>query len=62
MVRRRLLFALLYAAGAILLYLPTRVPLNIYDEGLALVNALRVSRGEMPFRDYWAIYPPGRIL
>ena len=60
MVRRRLLIALLCLAGAILLYLPTRVPLNIYDEGLALVNALRVSRGEMPFRDYWAIYPPGQ--
>lgn len=60
MVRRRLLVALLCVAGAILLYLPTRVPLNIYDEGLALVNGLRVSRGEMPFRDYWAIYPPGQ--
>lgn len=59
-MKRRLLTALLVVGGAILLYLPTRLPLNIYDEAIALVNALRVSRGDVPFRDYWAIYPPGQ--
>lgn len=59
-MRQRLFFVLLIIGGAILLYLPTKTPLNIYDEGLALVNALRVSQGERPFRDYWAIYPPGQ--
>lgn len=59
-MRHRLLIVLLLIGGAILLYLPIKYPLNIYDEGLALVNALRVSRGEVPFRDYWAIYPPGQ--
>lgn len=57
---RRLLLLLLLAAGAFLLSLPIKVPLNIYDEGLALVNAMRVGNGEVPFRDYWAIYPPGQ--
>ncbi len=37
-----------------------RAPLNIYDEGLALVGGLRVYNGEIPFRDYWAIYPPAQ--
>lgn len=59
-MNQRLRIALLLVVGALLLYLPTRLPLNIYDEGLALVNALRVSRGNVPFRDYWAIYPPGQ--
>lgn len=59
-MRRRLLLVLLLLGGAIFLYLPIKYPLNIYDEGLALVNALRISHGEVPFRDYWAIYPPGQ--
>lgn len=52
---------LLLAVGILLLFvIPLRTPLNIYDEGLALVGGLRVSHGEIPFRDYWAIYPPGQ--
>lgn len=52
--------ALLLGGGALLLFLPIKFPLNPYDEGLALVNGLRVLRGDLPFRDYWAIYPPGQ--
>ncbi|MBX3010526.1 MAG: hypothetical protein KF832_03425 [Caldilineaceae bacterium] len=63
-MNRRLLLAIGVAigglAGVFLLLLPLRTPLNPYDEGLALVNALRVYQGEVPFRDYWAIYPPGQ--
>jgi hypothetical protein len=33
--------------------------IGIYDEGFALTNALRIMNGEVPFRDYWAAYPPG---
>ena len=50
----------LFAIGALLLFLPIKFPLNPYDEGLALVNGLRILRGDVPFRDYWAIYPPGQ--
>ncbi|MFN8442760.1 MAG: glycosyltransferase family 39 protein [Caldilineaceae bacterium] len=47
--------------GIVLLFaIPLRTPLNIYDEGLALVGGMRVAHGEIPFRDYWAIYPPGQ--
>ncbi len=52
--------SLFFAIGALLLVLPIRVPINPYDEGLALVNGLRVLQGDVPFRDYWAIYPPGQ--
>jgi len=30
-----------------------------YDEGLVLVGADRVLRGEMPYRDFWTFYGPG---
>lgn len=53
------LFVLLFGS-ALLLFLPIKFPLNPYDEGLALVNGLRILNGDAPFRDYWAIYPPGQ--
>lgn len=55
-----LALALLFVGGAVTLFLPIKYPLNPYDEGLALVNGLRVGYGDIPFRDYWAIYPPGQ--
>ena len=30
-----------------------------YDEGLVLVGADRVLRGDMPYRDFWTLYGPG---
>ncbi len=49
------------ALGTLWLFrLPLRTPLNVYDEGLALLNGERVLAGEVPFRDFWAIYPPGQ--
>jgi hypothetical protein len=50
----------LFVGGAVMLSLPIKYPLNLYDEGIALVNGWRVLNGDLPFRDYWAIYPPGQ--
>ncbi|MCB0055566.1 MAG: hypothetical protein M9936_18885 [Caldilinea sp.] len=50
----------LLAAGAVLIALAIKTPLNPYDEGLALVGGMRVLHGDVPLRDYWAIYPPGQ--
>lgn len=44
---------------AVLLAHPYVRPAVIYDEGFALTNALRVVRGELPFLDFWTVYPPG---
>jgi len=36
--------------------------LNVYDEGVPVYGALRVLEGELPYRDFWTIYPPGQFL
>lgn len=56
----RVVVAATLLAGAALIALPIKFPINPYDEGLALVNGMRVLRGDVPFCDYWAIYPPGQ--
>lgn len=52
--------ALALLGGLWLFRLPLRTPLNVYDEGLALLNAERILRGDLPSQDFWAIYPPGQ--
>ncbi|MCC6170063.1 MAG: hypothetical protein IT329_22790 [Caldilineaceae bacterium] len=52
---------LLVLAAVAVLLIPMRIPFNFYDEGLAVFNAARVMGGEVPYRDFWAIYPPGQF-
>lgn len=35
--------------------------LNLYDEGIILTGALRVLNGDIPYKDFWAMYPPGNF-
>ena len=35
-------------------------PLNAYDEAIVLVGAERIRAGELPFRDFYAVYPPAQ--
>jgi hypothetical protein len=55
-----LFIAATLTAGLTLIVLPIKHPVNPYDEGLALVNGMRIAEGAIPFRDYWTIYPPGQ--
>jgi hypothetical protein len=34
---------------------------TIYDEGLTLYGSLRVFHGQVPYRDFWTMYPPGQF-
>ena len=34
---------------------------NYYDEGFAMTGAMRVVNGEIPYRDFWGLYPPGQF-
>lgn len=45
----------------LMLLLPIKIPFNAYDEGLAIFNAARVLNGDIPYKDFWAIYPPGQF-
>jgi len=37
-------------------------PINLYDEGVSLLGAARVADGEVPYRDFWTMYPPFKFL
>ena len=37
----------------------SRLGMNVYDEGLALLGAQNVLEGQIPYRDFFAVYPPG---
>lgn len=45
-----------------LLSLAITQPFLIYDEAVPLVAADRMLRGELPYRDFWAVYPPGQFV
>lgn len=34
---------------------------NEFDEGYALYAAMRILDGQVPFRDFWVVYPPGEF-
>lgn len=53
--------SLLLLCVLVVLLIPIKTPFNFYDEGFAVFNATRVMQGEVPYRDFWAIYPPGQF-
>ncbi|MFW5662627.1 MAG: ArnT family glycosyltransferase [Bacteroidota bacterium] len=52
---RRILF---FAAVLILMSLSLPVNINTYDEGIPVYGAQRVLNGDIPYLDFWTIYPP----
>lgn len=52
--------ALLFFCVGLLLFTPIKTPLSRYDEGAAVFAATRVMHGDVPHRDFWAVYPPGQ--
>ena len=46
--------------GAVCLFAAIFQGINLYDEGFILVGAARVARGEVPYRDFWAMYAPAQ--
>jgi hypothetical protein len=51
---------LLLAACLYLLPDPAATP-GFYDEGIAVYGAARVLGGDVPYRDFWTIYPPAQF-
>lgn len=57
-------YRILVIASISLLYLlasATRRDVLIYDEGIVVYAAERILNGEIPYRDFWGIYPPGQF-
>ncbi len=59
-LRRAALLTLYFLCIVGFLCISLRVWVNVYDEGLAVLNGVRVLRGEIPYRDFWTVYPPGQ--
>ncbi len=36
-------------------------PISFYDEGLIVTSALRITEGELPYKDFWSMYSPGQF-
>lgn len=60
-VLSKLWVALFFALLIFILFTPIKSFFNFYDEGFAVFNATRVLNHEAPYRDFWAIYPPGQL-
>jgi hypothetical protein len=56
-----MLLVLYFAVVFLILLLPIKTPFNIYDEGFVVFNATRVLNGDIPYKDFWTIYPPGQF-
>jgi len=52
---------LLFGAALLALLPGIVTPANCYDEGLTLLGADRLLRGELPYRDFWNTHTPGQI-
>ncbi|MGC8779915.1 MAG: glycosyltransferase family 39 protein [Anaerolineae bacterium] len=57
--RPRQILIIAFACGLLFLCGQLKAPANFYDEGLVLVNAERIRRGEVIYRDFWTLYSPG---
>ena len=53
-------FTLLLTVAFAFLLLAIQRDLNVYDEGLVLVGAMRVADGEIPHRDFFTLYGPAQ--
>jgi len=56
--KRKFLTRLLIGIAILYFFVGLNFDLNIYDEGIGLVNAERVGTGDIPYRDFFTIYTP----
>ena len=51
---------IIYTLGFLYLIMGINYNINVYDEANALVGAMRINNGELPYRDFWSMYAPGQ--
>lgn len=52
---------LIMLLACVLLLIAIKTPFVVYDEGFAVFNATRIINGDIPYKDFWSIYPPGQF-
>jgi hypothetical protein len=61
-LRRTLIkFSTLFLLSYVILFLCMSRRPNMYDEGISLTGAMQVLAGQLPHRDFYAIYGPGQF-
>src|SRR5271157_222883 len=53
--------SIVFAISFLFLFLTMNRNINIYDEGIMLTAAMRVGAGDIPHRDFYAIYGPAEF-
>ncbi|MBI3342163.1 glycosyltransferase family 39 protein [Candidatus Curtissbacteria bacterium] len=53
--------AILFLASFIYLLVGIKQFASVYDEGLVVYGAKKVLDGQIPYRDFWSLYPPGQF-
>ena len=59
--RNQLITVSLFACMGLILLIKLRTFFNFYDEGFAMFGPTRILNGDLPYKDFWAIYPPGQF-
>jgi hypothetical protein len=59
--RSKIATVLLFSFVLLILLVPLKSPFNYYDEGFPVFNATSIMSGGLPYKDFWAIYPPGQF-
>ena len=59
--RAAILYPALFLCGFVFIFAAINRFASIYDEGLILTGAMRVARGDIPHRDFYANYGPAQF-
>jgi hypothetical protein len=54
-------FTLVFLGAYLVLLFGMSLRVNVYDEGIVLTAAMRVAAGQLPHRDFYAIYGPAQF-
>ena len=60
-LRSKRLIILFFTLIFLILLIKIKTFFNFYDEGFAMFGSTRVLNGDVPYKDFWAIYPPGQF-